>query len=133
VSAVAVVDPEAASEPTTGSFTEVWPAVLDSLREEAPHLAAVLQSARPARVGDGEVTLAWSEPIGLYLRKVEDPVNRDTIMRVIRAVTGSTVRLAYEVRAEGEAEAAPRISEEELVDRFVQEFDAEVLPDEESR
>jgi DNA polymerase-3 subunit gamma/tau len=112
----------------------MWPAVLEGLREEAPHLAPVLESARPLRVGDGELTLAWSELTGLYLRKVEDPANKETIIRIVRAVTGSSLRLAYEVRADVAPEAAPRVTEEELVDRFVQEFDAEILPgDEESR
>ena len=51
------------------------------------------------------------------------------------AVTGSSLRLAYELRddiALAAGPAAPQISEEELVNRFVEEFDAEVLPEEES-
>jgi DNA polymerase-3 subunit gamma/tau len=128
VSAVAVVEPEASPGE---SLAESWPAVLQALGDEAPDLAAVLQSARPARVGDGELTLAWPEHVAFFLRKVEDPTNRDTIVRAIRAVTGSSVRLAYEISTEGGAGQLPKISEDELVNRFVQEFDAEVLPDEE--
>ncbi len=130
VSAVAVVEPDAPA-PSGEGLIEVWPAVLQTLQEQAPDLAAVLETARPARVGDGELTLAWTEPVGLFLRKVEDPVNKDKILQVIRAVTGSSVRLAYEIRADGDPAQLPKISEEELVNRFVQEFDAEVLPDEE--
>jgi DNA polymerase-3 subunit gamma/tau len=130
VAAVAVVEPESPATPSAESLAEVWPAVLQRLEEQAPDLAAVLQSARPARVGDGELTLAWPESLGFYLRKVEDPVNKDRILGVIRAVTGSSLRLAYEVAA---VDSSPRISEDELVNRFVEEFDAEVLPaDEES-
>jgi DNA polymerase III subunit gamma/tau len=130
VAAVAVVEPESPAPPSPESLAEVWPAILQTLEEQAPDLAAVLQSARPARVGDGELTLAWPESLGFYLRKVEDPVNKDRILGVIRAVTGTSLRLAYEV---GAADHSPRISEDELVDRFVEEFDAEVLPaDEES-
>ena len=47
-------------------------------------------------------------------------------------MTGTSLRLAYELRDESElaveAAAVPRLTEEELVSRFVEEFDAEVLP-----
>ena len=109
--------------------------MLESLDDEAPMLAAVLQGARPAGVDDGELTLAWPESAGFFKRKAEDPASKETIARVIRAVTGSSLRLAYELRddaalAAGPA-AAPQLTEEELVNRFVEEFDAEVLPPEE--
>jgi DNA polymerase-3 subunit gamma/tau len=50
-------------------------------------------------------------------------------------VTGSSLRLAYELRADHEvvapaASAAPALSEEDLVKRFMDEFDAEELPPE---
>jgi DNA polymerase-3 subunit gamma/tau len=103
--------------------------VLESLQEDAPHLAAVLASARPAGVGDGELTLAWPEASGFFKRKAEDPASKETIVRAIRAVTGTSLRLAYELRDEAAMEAAspaaPRMTEEELVSRFVEEFDAE--------
>ena len=105
----------------------MWPAVLANLEEEAPDLAAVFQAAQPVQVGDGELTLAWPEFAGLYKLKAERPANKDTIARAIRAVTGSSLRLAYELR-DVAAPTAPRLSEEELVSRFVEEFDAEVLP-----
>ncbi len=53
---------------------------------------------------------------------------------MIRAVTGSSLRLAFELRddaALAAGPAAPQLTEEELVNRFVEEFDAEVLPPEE--
>jgi DNA polymerase-3 subunit gamma/tau len=146
VAAVAVVEPEApAPEPSfaagvelsPAAFAEVWPAVLESLQEDAPHLAAVLQSARPSQVGDSELTIAWPESAGFFKRKAEDPASKETIVKAIRAVTGSSLRLAYELRGDGELEqagpATPRLTEEELVDRFVEEFDAEVLPADEEQ
>ena len=53
----------------------------------------------------------------------------------IRSVTGSSLRLVYELRAAGEivapsAAAAPALSEDDLVQRFKDEFDAEELPPE---
>jgi DNA polymerase-3 subunit gamma/tau len=140
VAAVAVVEPDApAPEPAFSagvelsleSFVELWPAVLQTLQGEAPMLAALLEGARPAEVAAGEVTLAWPEASGFLKRKAEDPANKELIGRAIRAVTGSSLRLAYELRAEVAAPEPARVSEEELVARFVEEFDAEVLPPEE--
>jgi DNA polymerase-3 subunit gamma/tau len=143
VAAVAVVEPDApAPEPSFAAgvelspeaFAELWPAVLESLQEEAPHLAAVLQSAQPSSVDASELTIAWPESAGFFKRKAEDPASKETIVRAIRAVTGTSLRLAYELRddaAIASAPSAPRLSEEELVNRFVEEFDAEVLPSEE--
>ena len=142
--AVAVVEPDApAPEPTFSAavelspdaLAELWPAVLESLSEETPMLAAALQGAQPAGVGGGELTLAWPESAGLLKRKAEDPASKETIARVIRAVTGSSLRLAFELRDDAAlataGPAAPQLTEEELVNRFVEEFDAEVLPSEE--
>ena len=57
-------------------------------------------------------------------------------LEAIRSVTGSSLRLAYALADEHElpqATAAPTLSDDELIDRFMREFDAEELPaDEES-
>jgi DNA polymerase-3 subunit gamma/tau len=128
--AVAVADRELALD----SFAELWPAVLEALGQESAMLAAALQAARPARLDGGELTLAWPETHGLHRRKAEDVSNRDAIARAIRAVTGTSLRLSHEVvepEAEGEAPAGlPTLSEDELIERFQKEFDAEILSDE---
>jgi DNA polymerase III subunit gamma/tau len=137
VTAVAVVEPEApAPEPrvelSLDAFADLWPAVLESLQSDAPMLAALLESARPADLEGEDLTLTWPESAGFLKRKAEDPANKELIAHAIRAVTGNSLRLAYELsRHEHDAAHAPRLSEEELVNRFVKEFDAEVLPHEE--
>jgi DNA polymerase-3 subunit gamma/tau len=141
VTAVAVVDPSAAGTETSFSaavelsletFGDVWPAVVDSLRAEAPMLASLLEDARPASLADQGLTLAWPESSAFLKRKAEDPANRDLIAGAIRAVTGSSLRLAYELRADHDvaapAAAEPALSEDDLVKRFMDEFDAEELP-----
>jgi DNA polymerase-3 subunit gamma/tau len=144
VAAVAVIDPGATgTEPTFSAGVElsleefggVWPAVVDSLRAEAPMLASLLEDAQPAALADQGLTLAWPESSAFLKRKAEDPTNRDLIAGAIRAVTGSSLRLAYELRADHEvvspaAAAGPALSEEELVQRFMDEFEAEELPPE---
>jgi DNA polymerase III subunit gamma/tau len=127
--AVAVAD----GELELGSFAELWPAVLEALGQESAMLAAALQAAQPARLDGGELTLAWPQTHGLHRRKAEDLSNRDAIARAIRAVTGTSLRLAHEIRAEaaGDTPAGPpTLSEDELIERFQKEFDAEILSDE---
>jgi DNA polymerase III subunit gamma/tau len=136
VAAVAVIEPDApASEPIVAAvgldldgFAELWPAVIESIQGERPLLAEHLKVARPSALGDGELTLAWAESSGLSRRKAEDPPNRELIGRAIRAVTGASLRLAHEMRADAPAATAPTLSEEELIERFVDEFEAEILP-----
>ncbi len=141
VTAVAVVEPGApAGEPafsagvelSLDAFGDMWPAVLESLKGESPMLAALLEGARPTELSGAGLTLAWPESSAFLKRKAEDPANKDLIAQAIRAVTGSSLRLAYELRADEEvapeAAAAPALSEDDLVRRFMDEFDAEELP-----
>jgi DNA polymerase-3 subunit gamma/tau len=134
--AVAVAEADAPAriaELELHSFAELWPAVLETLGQESAMLAAALQAARPARLDGAELTLAWPETHGLHRRKAEDVSNRDAIARAIRAVTGTSLRLAHEIRAEAAGDTAagpPTLSEDELIERFQKEFDAEILSDE---
>jgi hypothetical protein len=134
---VAVIEQEGDAEPVVAavglnlaSFTELWPAVLESIQEERPVLAESLKVARPASLSDGELTLAWAETHGLSKRKAEDAANRELIGRAIRAVTGASLRLAHELREEGAQEEQATLSTDELIERFVEEFEAEILPEE---
>jgi DNA polymerase-3 subunit gamma/tau len=130
--AVAVVEPdepagEASVELSLDAFAEVWPAVLESIAAESPMLAAMLSEARPTALADQDLTLAWPESASFSKRQAEEPAKRELIAQSIRAVTGASLRLAYELGAEHEAPAA-RISDDELVERFKREFEAEELP-----
>jgi len=108
--------------------------VLEQLTGESPRLAAALSEARPAELTGEGLTLAWSESSGLSRRQVEDPTGHELIARTIRAVTGASLRVTHEVRSDHaaiqSAPAEPALSDDELVDRFMEEFDAEELPPE---
>jgi DNA polymerase-3 subunit gamma/tau len=119
--AVAVVDADG-SELSLEAFAAMWPAVVESLGSESPRLAAILQEARPTALADQDLTIAWPESAAFSKRQAEDPEKRELIAQSIRAVTGVTLRLAYELG--GEHEPAPTLSEDELVARFKQEFGA---------
>ncbi len=141
VTAVAVVDPEAdhaaprfvaGAELSLEVFGSLWPAVIEQLKAERPMLAGLLEDAQPAALADAGLTLAWPESSAFSKRKAEDPANRELIAGAIRAVTGTSLRLAYELRSDADvvATAAPSLSEDDLVQRFKDEFDAEELPPE---
>ena len=65
-------------------------------------------------------------------RKAEQDDHRRTAMEAVRAVTGHRLTLTYELRENGDADSAPPpdgLSGEELVRRFMEEFDAEEIVD----
>jgi DNA polymerase III subunit gamma/tau len=144
VTAVATVDPDADTKPSFSAgadlsleaFGQLWPAVVDSLKAERPLLAGLLEDARPAALAESGLTLTWPESSSFSKRKAEDPENRELIVGAIRAVTGTSLRLAYELRSDAEAAGGwapsppPAMSEDDLVKRFMDEFDAEELPPE---
>ena len=97
-------------------------------------LHALMENARPSALDGGELTLSWAESAAFYKRKAEDPACREQIATAIRTVTGSSLRLAYALAEDGAAaaeHAVPELSDDELVDAFMREFDAEELPAEE--
>ena len=134
VTAVAVVEPDAeAPEPTFAaavelsleSFAELWPAVLETLERESPMLAAMLREARPAELADEGLTLVWPESAAFSKRAAEDPAKREMIAQSIRTVTGASLRLAHELRADDElGQQGEQLSDDELVERFKTEFSA---------
>jgi DNA polymerase III subunit gamma/tau len=137
ITPAAVIEPEGeGQEPVVAAvgldldaFGELWPAIIESIQTERPLLAEHLKVARPASLGHGELTLAWAETHGLSMRKAEDAANRELIGKAIRAVTGASLRLAHELRADTPEVQAPTLSADELIDRFVEEFEAEILPE----
>ena len=142
VTAVAVVDGGEVSEPDVRvgveldlpGVTELWPAVLADVQERSPMLHAVMQNARPLALAGGELTLSWAESAEFYKRKAEDPACREQIATAIRTVTGRSLRLAYALADDDDhrgSDTAVPLSEDELIDTFMREFDAEELPAEE--
>ena len=142
MTAVAVVDGGEVSEPEVrvgvtldlSGITELWPAVLADIQDSSPMLHAAVENARPSALDDGELTLTWAESVAFYKRKAEDPACREQIATAIRAVTGSSLRLAYALADDDalpDRDEAPPLSEDELIDTFMREFDAEELPAEE--
>ena len=137
VAAVAVAEPEEAPQPESSaldleSFRSLWPAVLDTVRGQNAMLAALLEGANPVEVAADELRLAFAESAAFLKRKAEGLPNREMLSQAVQTVTGRPLKLVYELRADAETEeaAAGALSDEDLVARMLEEFDAEELPPE---
>jgi DNA polymerase-3 subunit gamma/tau len=106
--------------------TACWPAVVDLVRGENAMLAALLSDARPVAVRDQELTLAFPGGAAFLKKKAEQDDHRRVAGDALQAVTGKRLVLRYELSdAKDEPAGDPVLSGEELVRRFMEEFDAE--------
>ena len=117
------------------AFADLWPAVIESIQAERPLLARAPEGRPPvgARRRRADARVGRDAP-GCLKRKAEDAANRELIgrgdaRRHRRGAGGSPYELRDADDARGRARRRSR--EDELVERFVEEFDAEeILPDE---
>ena len=101
--------------------------MLDTVRAANAMLGAVVDDARPVELDGDRLVLAFGEDAAFLRRKAEERANRGALGEPLRAVTGHALTLSYELR-EGDGAATPQpLSEDELVARLLDEFDAEVL------
>jgi DNA polymerase-3 subunit gamma/tau len=120
----------------TATLREIWPAVIDAVRSENAMLAAALGEARPVEATATEAVLAFPPSAAFFKRKAEGDECRRLVTQALRELGGVPLKPVYELRevvveepaATGEAPIA--MSDEELVSRFVAEFDAEELIEE---
>jgi DNA polymerase-3 subunit gamma/tau len=112
-----------------------WPAVLDLVKGQNSMLATALAAARPVAVGERELTLGFPSGASFLKRKAEQDEHRRVAAEALKTVTGHRVTLRCELREEddeAEQTGEPALSGEELVRRFMEEFDAEELVGEET-
>jgi DNA polymerase-3 subunit gamma/tau len=124
----------AAAPPQSGdleTMRALWPAVVDLVRAENAMLGAIVEVAQPVHASDGELTLAFASAAQFYRKKAEDPAHRALLGEALRSLTGTRWRLSFELRqvaGAGPGEEGEEPSEEELLRRFIEEFDAEEIP-----
>jgi DNA polymerase-3 subunit gamma/tau len=115
---------------TLDAATAAWPAVVDLVRAENAMLAASLAAARPLAVGERELTLAFPSGAAFLKRKAEQDDHRRVAAEALQSVVGRRLALRYELKDEEAptaTEAGQVLSGEELVRRFLEEFDAEEI------
>ena len=106
-------------------IADVWPAVLDAVRERNAMLGTCLSDGTPVEASAGSITIAFP-PTSTFQRKQAEQHMRD-VADALRELTGVSARLTFDSREVQHAEAS--LSDEELVARFVTEFDAEEIVD----
>ena len=107
-----------------------WPAVVDTVRSQNAMVAALLADARPVTVSERDLTLAFPAGAAFLKRKAEQEDHRRVTAEALRTVTGQALSLRYELREVQDVEEQAGtgvLSGEELVRRFLEEFDAEEL------
>ncbi len=127
---VAQEDPVQSLELRTA--TERWPAVIELVKQGNAMVAALLADARPVAVSERELTVAFPAGAAFLKRKAEQDDYRRTAAEAFRTVTGHSLMLRYELREHEPADEQPGetvLSGEELVRRFLEEFDAEEILD----
>jgi DNA polymerase-3 subunit gamma/tau len=116
---------------------ELWPAVVDHLRDSGSEMLSTLfDDARPLAIDEERSILRIGFPASAKFnkRKAESPANIERMSQAIAAISGHDLRPAYEL-IEAENEAAPpkgsaEVTEEDLIDLIKDNFDAsEVVPD----
>jgi DNA polymerase III subunit gamma/tau len=120
-----------AEEPTLDAIRSLWPAVLDALRADKGALAASLSEAQPVELRGKQLVVAFDQDDGFNRRMADHPGDRTAVEEALRHLAGADLKIAYEHRDLGNDDHEPQPpSEDELVDRFKDAFDAEeIVPD----
>jgi DNA polymerase-3 subunit gamma/tau len=136
----AEIEPPPADTPDNGGpagvedMLRMWPAVVELVRGGNAMLGVLLESARPASVSEHELVVSFPAEAAFYKRKAEQDDYRRTTAEAVRNVTGLALALRYEL-AEAQLAAddtaarpeQPPLNDEELVQRFMDEFGAEEI------
>jgi DNA polymerase III subunit gamma/tau len=130
--------PDPPSESTTADahsgvdlekLREVWPAVVDQLRDSGQELlSTVIAAARPVAVDlEGAIVKVGFPPTEAFnKRKADANEARDRFTEAVSSIVGERLRPVFVLLEGEEAEiaASPKLTDEELVERFKAEFDA---------
>jgi hypothetical protein len=137
-------EPEAAVATATVEIeqvVELWPAVVDQVRESgSAMLSTLFDEAKPLAIDEERSMLRIGFPSSAKFnkKKAEASANVERMTEAIGVVVGTRMRPAYElIEGDGSAEPAgttTELSEEEKIDLIKDNFDAtEVVPDDDAR
>jgi hypothetical protein len=129
VEAVAQPAPEGLPVPDVARLQELWPVVLDAVREQNAMVAALLTDARPNGIENGMLTVAFPEDAEFSRRKAE--ANSDLLRTALQGITGHGFGVSFELGRELAPPAPAVLGEEQLLQRLKDEFGATEVFDEE--
>jgi DNA polymerase III subunit gamma/tau len=144
-----VPDPPEQTEPEASVATatveiervvELWPAVVDHLRESgSAMLSTLFDEARPVGIDDERSMLRIGFPSSAKFnkKKAEASANVERMTEAIATVVGSRMRPSYELIEEDHQPDGPEedseMSEEEMIDLIKDNFDASEVPQDDAR
>jgi DNA polymerase-3 subunit gamma/tau len=114
---------------------EVWPAVIDHLRDSgSAMLSTLFDESKPLGIDEERMVLriGFPESAKFNKKKAESSANVERMAEAIGAIAGQRLRPVYELLDEPQEGATPEaeVSEDELVEMVKDSFDAdEVAPD----
>jgi hypothetical protein len=138
-------EPEASAATTTAAVevervVELWPAVVDHLRESgSTMLSSLFEGARPLGIDQDRSLIRIGFPASAKFnkKKAEAAANVDRMSEAITAVVGERLRPAYELIDDGAPAAAGEgdssLEEEDLVEMIKDNFDATEVAADDSR
>ncbi len=114
------------------SLIDLWPAVIELVVAGHALCGAVIADTRPVALAGEDLTVGFPTSAAFLKKKAEDPSNRQIVTDALRQLAGGRWRISYELREdldESGGEGTPRTyTEEEWIERFKSELDAEEIP-----
>ena len=111
-----------------GTARDLWPAVVEQIMEGNAMLGHALAAAEPVDISDRELVVAFPAGSEFNKRKAEQDEHRRMVADAVRALSGRQLVPRYELR-EVELAEPETLSDDSLVQHFVNEFDAEEILD----
>ena len=132
--------PEATTTVELDQVVELWPAVVDHLRDSgSAMLSTLFDEARPLGIDEERSMLRIGFPASAKFnkKKAESSANLERMTEAVGAIVGTRLRPAYELIEDesqaADSESSAEMSEEDLVDLIKDNFDASEVPPDEAR
>jgi DNA polymerase-3 subunit gamma/tau len=114
------------------AVVELWPAVVELVGAGHALCGAVIADTHPVAFAGEDLTVGFPTSAAFLKKKAEDPANRQIVTEALRQLAGGRWRISYELREDLDGAAgdgAPQAyTEEEWIERFKSELDAEEIP-----
>jgi DNA polymerase III subunit gamma/tau len=112
---------------------ELWPAVVELVGAGHALCGAVIADTRPVELAGEDLVVGFPMSAAFLKKKAEDPANRQIVTDALRQLAGGRWRISYELREDlddgaGGDGAVRTYTEEEWIERFKSELDAEEIP-----
>ena len=126
--------PAAVASPDIERMVELWPAVIEHVRQSgSAMLSSLFEGARPLEVDEegGVLRIGFPASAKFNKRKAESPANVERVGEALKAIAGEELRPMYELIEGDEEEESPpsealsaALGEEEMIELIKTKFDA---------